>query len=229
MKKTGVALSAVIAALLTEPVRSMPQAAPARTPQATSSAGPYGGSGICRFAGFLAYPQDVTDAILKFAAVTSRDVVYDIGWGDGSLLNAAARMGARGVGIPLCPRGMSEAVRNAQSAGVTARVKFVDRDFLDTDMRDATVVVLHLLPTYNQKLFPKLTRELKPGARIVSANSDGGSCYPPDRTLKLTGKAPRTPGGSAVGEGFTALHSWTIPIKDNCSRNTTARGGVAFH
>jgi predicted RNA methylase len=87
-------------------------------------------------------PYNVVQQILQFGAVTSRDVLYDIGWGDGAVANAAARGGTRAGAYPLCPLGYVVATRNARNAGVV-RTMTVGTDFYAADLRDATVVVLH--------------------------------------------------------------------------------------
>ena len=118
---------------------------------------------------FAPTPQAVVDAMLKLAGVTARDVVYDLGSGDGRIPITAARVyGARGVGIDIDPELTAEAVRNAREAGVSDRVRFITADLFTADIRDATVVTLYLKPTLNTKLLPRLNAELAPGTRVVS-------------------------------------------------------------
>lgn len=114
-------------------------------------------------------PQDAVEAMLKMAEVTKDDLVYDLGCGDGRfVITAAAKFGARGVGVDIDPVRIKESNENAQIKGVTDRVKFIEDDLFETDIRAATVVTLYLLEDLNLKLRPKLLRELKPGTRIVS-------------------------------------------------------------
>jgi SAM-dependent methyltransferase len=118
---------------------------------------------------YIPTPPDVVDAMLKLAGVKPGDVVYDLGSGDGRIvIMAAEKYGARGVGIDIDPQRVKEARENARRAGVADRVKFVEGDLFDADVSEATVVTLFLLPSLNERLQPKLLKELKPSARIVS-------------------------------------------------------------
>ena len=123
--------------------------------------------------------------MLKLARVTSQDVVYDLGSGDGRIpITAAQKFGARGVGIEIEPRLVREANDNAVKARVADRVWFVTQDLFETDLSPATVVTLYLLPRLNQQLMPKLKR-LRPGTRIVSHYYDMGPEWPPDQSQDI--------------------------------------------
>lgn len=118
---------------------------------------------------YVPTPQEVVDRMLQLAAVTKNDVVYDLGCGDGRIPITAARVyGARGVGVDIDPQRIAEANANAKQAGVGHLVTFRLQDAMATDLSEATVVTLYLLSSSNLKLRPILTRQLKPGARIVS-------------------------------------------------------------
>lgn len=118
---------------------------------------------------YVPTPQEVVDRMLALAQVSKGDVVYDLGCGDGRIpITAAKRFGARGVGVDIDPQRIAEANANAKKEGVADRVTFRLEDALTTDVSDATVVTLYLLSASNLKLRPLLTRQLKPGARIVS-------------------------------------------------------------
>ena len=118
---------------------------------------------------YVPTPQEVVDRMLRLAAVTKADVVYDLGCGDGRIPITAAKVhGARGVGVDIDPQRIAEANENAKRAGVTHLVTFKLHDAMATDVSEATVVTLYLLSASNLKLRPILTRQLKPGARIVS-------------------------------------------------------------
>lgn len=133
-------------------------------------------------------PQSVVDAMLELAGVRQKDVVYDLGSGDGRIPITAARVyGARGVGIDIDPQRIAEANANARSAGVTDRVSFRNEDLFTADFRDATVVTLFLSSGANLKLRPRLLSELKPGTRVVSYWHDMGD-WKPERTI-ATGRA----------------------------------------
>jgi cyclopropane fatty-acyl-phospholipid synthase-like methyltransferase len=145
---------------------------------------------------FVPTPQEVVDAMLEVAKVTKNDVVYDLGSGDGRIpVTAAKKYGARAVGIDIDPQRIKEANANAESAGVTDKVKFMNADLFTTDISQASVVTLYLLPTLNLKLMPKLKAELKPGTRIVSHAFDMGD-WKPEQTLNVNGRT---------------VYYWTIP------------------
>ena len=130
---------------------------------------------------YVASPQYIVDAMLELAHVTSADIVYDLGSGDGRIpITAAQRYGARGVGIEIEPRLIRESNDNAAKANVSGRVWFLNQDLFEADISPATVVTLFLLPQLNQKLMPKLKRELRPGTRIVSYLWDMGPDWPPE-------------------------------------------------
>lgn len=128
---------------------------------------------------FAATPPDVVDRMLTLASVGPKDVVYDLGCGDGRIVIAAARkFGARGVGVDIDPALIAQARENARRGDVDSRVTFLLQDALTVDVSDATVVTLYLLSASNVKLRPILTRSLKPGARIVSHNYAMGDWEP---------------------------------------------------
>lgn len=133
------------------------QTAPAKRPDAP------------QLAPYVPTPQDVVDRMLALAGVGKNDVVYDLGCGDGRIpITAAKRFGARGVGVDIDPERIKEANANAAAAGVASLVSFKLQDAMQTNLSEATVVTLYLLSASNLKLRPILTRQLKPGARIVS-------------------------------------------------------------
>jgi SAM-dependent methyltransferase len=128
---------------------------------------------------YVPTPQEVVDRMLQLAGVTKGDVVYDLGCGDGRIpITAAQQYGARGVGVDIDPQRIAEANANAKRAGVAHLVSFKLQDALATDLSEATVVTLYLLSSSNLKLRPILTRQLKPGARIVSHNFSMGDWEP---------------------------------------------------
>ncbi|MBD2347088.1 SAM-dependent methyltransferase [Anabaena subtropica] len=137
---------------------------------------------------YVPTPQPVVDAMLQVAQVGKDDKLYDLGSGDGRIVNTAAqKFGTRGTGIDINPERIQEANENAQKAGVTDRVKFVQQDLFNTDFSDATVVTLYLLPDINLKLRPILLQQLKPGTRIVSHAFDMGE-WQPEKTLQVDGR-----------------------------------------
>jgi predicted RNA methylase len=135
--------------------------------------------------GYEPTPLTVVDAMLKMAGVGPADTVYDLGSGDGRIpIMAAQRYGARGVGIEIQPALVRASREAAHDAGVADKVTFVEQDFFDADLSSATVVILYLWPGVNDTLEPKLRRELRPGARVVSYTF-GMSKWVPDATSRL--------------------------------------------
>jgi tRNA G37 N-methylase Trm5 len=137
---------------------------------------------------YVPTPQEVVDAMLQMAGVTGKDVVYDLGSGDGRIpITAAQKYGATGVGIDINPQRIKEASENLAKSGVGAKVKFLNQDLFETDLSPATVITLYLLPSLNVKLMPTL-KKLKPGTRIVSHSFDMGSEWPPEKTQDVNGR-----------------------------------------
>jgi SAM-dependent methyltransferase len=140
---------------------------------------------------FVPTPPEVVDAMLKLAGVNSSDFIIDLGCGDGRIVVAAAqKFNARGKGVDINPRRIEQARKNAREAGVSDRVEFVQGDFFQADVRDATVVALYLSSEVNQKLRPKLLRELPLGSRIVSHVFDMGD-WREDKTGDAAGRLIR--------------------------------------
>ena len=130
--------------------------------------------------------QTVVDAMLKVANVRAGDVLYDLGCGDGRIPVSAAKLGARAICIDIDPRRIAEANENVKKNNVGDRVTVLNQDLFATDISDATVVSLYLLPSLNLKLRPTLWRTLKPGTRIVSHDFDMGD-WKPEQTLSVDG------------------------------------------
>jgi cyclopropane fatty-acyl-phospholipid synthase-like methyltransferase len=146
---------------------------------------------------YVPTPQEVVDAMLDVAQVKSTDVIYDLGSGDGRIpITAAQKYGARGVGIDINPERIKEANDNLKKANVGDKVKFLTADLFETNISEATVVTLYLLQSLNEKLRPKLFKELKPGTRVVSHAFSMGDAWPPEKTLNVNGRT---------------VYFWTIP------------------
>jgi len=162
------------------PAPAAPAAPPAPAPSATALREPD--------VIYVPTPQNVVDAMLKLARVTASDVVYDLGSGDGRIpITAAEKYGARAIGIDINPERIKEANANLAKASVGDKVRFLNQDLFETDLRPATVITLYLLPSLNQKLIPKL-KQLKPGTRIVSHAFDMGTDWPPEKTEDIQGR-----------------------------------------
>jgi len=145
---------------------------------------------------YVPTPPEVVEKMLELAQVGAKDVVYDLGCGDGRIVIAAAKQrGARGVGIDIDPERIGEARANAQKEGVADQARFRVGDLFKSDFSRATVVTLYLLPEINRRLRPQLWRQLKVGTRVVSHEFDMGDAWPPDRSEMV---------------GARRVHSWTI-------------------
>jgi SAM-dependent methyltransferase len=150
---------------------------------------------------YLPSADDVVTRMLEIARVDSGDVVYDLGCGDGRIVIAAARdRGARGVCVDIDPSLVAKSRHNADTAGVAARIEFRQADMFETDLRSATVVALYLSPSLNVRLRPKLFREVRSGAWIVSHNFDMGD-WTPDTVLRVSWPAGTT----------STVQAWQLP------------------
>jgi SAM-dependent methyltransferase len=146
---------------------------------------------------YVPTPHEIVERMLSVANVRAGDVVYDLGCGDGRIVIAAAKkFGTRGVGIDLDPARIREARANAKRAGVEQLVTFKVADLFETDITEASVVMLYLLPELNRRLKPKLFAQLRPGARVVSHDWDMGRDWPPDEYIKL---------------GIDGIYMWVMP------------------
>jgi ubiquinone/menaquinone biosynthesis C-methylase UbiE len=155
---------------------------------------------------YVPSPNEVVEAMLKLGEVKPNDVLYDLGCGDGRIVvTAAQKYGSRGVGVDIDPQRIKESNENAQKAGVANKVKFVQQDLFATDLREASVVTLYLLPDFNMRLRPKLLKELKPGTRIVSHTFDMGD-WQPDKTVKLD---------------YRTIYMWTVTDKAKAMYSNT--------
>jgi cyclopropane fatty-acyl-phospholipid synthase-like methyltransferase len=147
---------------------------------------------------FAATPQRVVDAMLALARVTPRDVVYDLGSGDGRIvILAAQKYGARGVGIEIVHELVERSRLIAKEGDVDDRVTFIEGNVFDADLSKATVVTLWMTASFNARLEPKLRRELKPGTRIVAHQFPIGD-WPPEQTARVDGED---------------IFLWTIPAR----------------
>lgn len=125
-------------------------------------------------------PQSLVERMLDMTRVTADDYVIDLGAGDGRTVIAAARRGARALGIEYNPDMVALARRNAEEAGVEGRARFVQGDIFKTDFTEADVLTLYLLPSLNLKLRPTILK-MKPGTRVAS-HAFTMDDWEPDRT-----------------------------------------------
>jgi SAM-dependent methyltransferase len=175
---------------------------------------------------YVPTPQEVVVAMLHAAQVGPADVLYDLGCGDGRIVvTAAQQFGAQATGVDLDPARLSEAQANARRAGVTDRVRFLQQDLFATELRDATVVTLYLLPAVNLQLRPRLLRDLRPGARVVSHAFDMGE-WPPDQVLQVSRRTiylwvvPAQVGGTWVWHqaGTTESQPYRLRLRQHFQR-----------
>lgn len=147
---------------------------------------------------FVPTDEEAVEAMLELANVGPKDVLYDLGSGDGRILIAAAKSrNARGIGIEIDPTRIADATDEAKWIGVDYLVDFIEDDIFTADFGEATVVSLYLLESVNLQLRPRLLSELRPGTRIVS-HAFGMGDWKADDWIKLNG---------------TAIYKWTVPAK----------------
>jgi SAM-dependent methyltransferase len=130
-------------------------------------------------------PPELVEKMLDMAKVTADDFVMDLGSGDGRNVIAAAKRGARAVGVEFNPEMVALSERLAKEAGVSDKARFVQGDMFEADFSEATVLALFLLPDNLRRLEPKI-RALKPGTRVV-LNTFGIPGWEPDVTEKIEG------------------------------------------
>lgn len=147
---------------------------------------------------FVPTEEEVVDAMLELANIGPKDVLYDLGSGDGRILVSAAKeCGARGVGIDIDPLRIAEAVEYAEMSQVGDLVEFIEDDIFTADFSEATAVSLYLLQSINEQLKPRLLNELRPGTRVVSHAFDMGK-WKPDESRKV---------------GSVNIYKWIVPSR----------------
>src|SRR5688572_19036831 len=146
---------------------------------------------------FVPSPQEVVDKMVEVAGVKKGDVVYDMGSGDGRIVIAAAKKGARAIGFEIDGDLVKEARENIRKAGVQNLAEIRQQDILTVDFSPASVVTLYHLPDVNLKLKPNVLSQLKPGSRIVSHSFEMGD-WKADKVERVNGRT---------------VYFWTIPPK----------------
>jgi len=156
---------------------------------------------------YVPTPQEVVERMLEMAKVSSSDYLIDLGSGDGRIVVTAARKyGTRGFGVDINPERIDEANENARKAGVTDRVAFYQRDLFQTDLSDASVITMYLLPRVNLELRPRLL-DLRPGTRLVSHDFSMDD-WKPDAFVDMEAKDKY--GGSG---GRSEIYLWIVPAR----------------
>jgi len=161
---------------------------------------------------YVPTPPDLVERMLELAGVRAGDYLIDLGCGDGRIAIAAARRGARALGVDLDPARIAEAVNAAGFAGLTNLVRFRREDLFRTAIYEASVIALYLLPSVNLRLRPRLLTELRPGSRVVSHNFDMGDWRPDADEHHESGR----------------VLLWTIPATAGGSWALTMADGAAF-
>jgi SAM-dependent methyltransferase len=135
---------------------------------------------------FVPTPHEVVERMLELAEISANDLVYDLGSGDGRIVIAAARKyGAKAVGFEIDPVLVTHSRRNIKEAGLEHLAEIQEQDIRTVDLSPASVVTMYLYPRANFRLRAAITRQLKPGARVVSLDFGMGD-WQPDRTERMT-------------------------------------------
>ena len=136
---------------------------------------------------FVPTPQEVVDKMIEVAGVKNGDTVFDLGSGDGRIVIAAAKKGARAVGFEIDGDLVKESRANIKKAGVETLAEIRQQDILTVDLSPASVLTMYLLPDVNLRLRPNILSQLKPGSRVVSHAFDMGD-WKPIKTEKVNGR-----------------------------------------
>ncbi|MDP1797676.1 MAG: 50S ribosomal protein L11 methyltransferase [Planctomycetaceae bacterium] len=153
--------------------------------------------------GYYATTQDVVEEILKQAKVTKKDVVIDLGCGDGRFpITAAKKYGCKGIGYEIDPVWVAKAKARVEAEMVTDLVDIRAEDIFTADLRKVTVVCLFLLPELNTRLIPQLEK-LPEGARIVTHEFDIPGLVPDRKTEYI----------STQDESEHLLYFYSVPLK----------------
>lgn len=146
-------------------------------------------------------PQALVDKMLDMAKVTEKDVVYDLGSGDGRTVITAAKRGATAIGIEYNPKMVVLARRNAEKEGVSSKATFIEGDIFKEDFSKADVLTLFLLPSLNVQLRPTIL-DMKPGTRVVSNSFDMGD-WEADVSFNAEGEC----------HSWCRAHYWMVPAR----------------
>jgi precorrin-6B methylase 2 len=151
---------------------------------------------------YVPTPQEVVDKMLELAEVKKKDVVYDLGCGDGRIVvTAAKKYGCKAVGYDIDPERVKESKDNVKNNNVGDLVTIKQEDIFTLDLSKADVITLYLLPSLNVKLIPQLEK-LKDGSRIVSHSFDMKGVKP-----KKTVEVPLKDGGTRT------IYLWVTPLE----------------
>jgi len=158
---------------------------------------------------YVPTPQSVVDEMLRLADVREEDFVVDLGSGDGRIvLTAARRFQARGMGVDIDGELVDQSNAAAQREGLDHLVQFDQRDVLQTNIGEASVLTLYLLPNMMASLRSKILAELKPGSRVVSHDFEFGE-WQPDRKVTIDAPDKYGPGGTWTSN----VMLWVVPAR----------------
>jgi len=183
---------------------------------------------------YVPTPPGLVEKMLDLAQVTATDFLIDLGCGDGRIALAAARRGARALGVDIDPQRIQEAAAAARFAQMESRVAFRRQDLFRTPIYEASVIALYLLPAINLALRPRLLTELRPGSRVVSHAFNMGD-WRPDGEGELDDRhiflwiVPAVAGGDwAITEADG--RNWALSIEQRFQELTgtlAGTGGIA--
>ena len=145
--------------------------------------------------------QTLVNKMLDLAKLTPKDILYDLGSGDGRTVITAAQRGARAYGIEYNPDMVTLSKGNAEKARVSERATFEQADIFQSDFSRATVLTLFLLPELNVKLRPTIL-DMKPGTRVLANSFDMGD-WKPDQVARVSGDC----------ESWCTIYLWIVPAK----------------
>jgi SAM-dependent methyltransferase len=196
----------VVETIVVPPVHAAAQPTPILQSFSLVSPDPENGKAKAQRVLDVRYAQSLGEAIdemLALAQVTSSDLLYDLGCGDGRVVVTAARKcRCRAIGFEIDPQRVAESEENVQKNGLAHLVRIKQRDMFDVDLSEADVVTLYLLPNLNVRLIPQITK-MKPGARVVSQDFDLAGAIP-DRVVQVY---------LSKREIYKTFYLWTVPLK----------------
>jgi len=196
ISKSAVAATLVLLALNVAHAQPLKNEAAAASNEFTPEVGQAGKDVI-----WVPTAQTLVNKLLDMAKVTPKDILYDLGSGDGRTVITAAKRGARAYGIEYNPDMVELSRRNAAKEGVSDKATFEKADIFESDFSNATVITLFLLPSLNEKLRPTLLN-MKPGTRVAANSFDMGE-WKPDQTARVEGDC----------QTWCTAYLWIVPAK----------------
>jgi len=161
---------------------------------------------------YVPTPHEVVERMVDMAKVKKGEVVYDLGCGDGRIVVAAAKRGAKATGWDIDPERIVEAKENVKKNKVEENATIIQDDIFTLDLSGADVITLYLWPQLNVKLIPQLEK-LKPGSRIVSHDFDMAGVKP-DKVVELPLKNRGSNNyGNDLRDANHTIYLWTAPLK----------------